>query len=166
MKRLILFVPILFLSLWVISCKDKDKNENPEPTEKNKILVNYPWRMSSVTDLSGKTIPDNQLDAQRQLFKKMDIQFQQNATVRAFDQDPARWSTEEHGSLINEERTLDIKIIGFSGEFGLEELTSSRMKLKKKMPVNAYRAGSRYGLPACDQVTYWYDIQFIAKSGG
>jgi hypothetical protein len=64
MKRLILFVPILFLSLWVISCKDKDKNENPEPTEKNKILVNYPWRMSSVTDLSKKTFRINQLNAQ------------------------------------------------------------------------------------------------------
>jgi hypothetical protein len=136
MKRLILFVPILFLSLWVISCKDKDKNENPEPTEKNKILVNYPWRMSSVTDLSGKTIPDNQLDAETMGIKKMDIQFQQNATVRAFDQGSSQVVNGGTWSLINEERTLDIKIIGFSGEFGLEELTNSRMKLKKKMPVN------------------------------
>ncbi|MGN7890453.1 hypothetical protein ACN9ML_00180 [Dyadobacter endophyticus] len=135
MKRLLLFVPVLFLSLLVISCKDKDKNETPEPTAKNKILVNYPWRMSSVTDLSGKTIPDNQLGTDTKYILKMDIQFQQNATVKALDQNSSQVINGGTWSLINEEKALDIKIIGFSGEFGLEELTNSRMKLKSKMPV-------------------------------
>lgn len=136
MKRLLLFIPVLFLSLLVISCKDKDKEETPEPTAKNKILVNYPWRMSAVTDLSGKTIPDNQLDAETMGIKKMDIQFQQNATVRAFDQGSSQVVNGGTWSLINEEKTLDIKIIGFSGEFSLEELTNTNMKLKKKMPIS------------------------------
>lgn len=136
MKRLLLFVPILFLSLCVISCGDKDKNENPEPTEKNKILVNYPWRMSSVTDLSGKTIPDNQLGADTKFILKMDIQFQQNATVKALDQNSSQVINGGTWYLINEEKALDIKILGFSGEFGLEELTNSKMKLKSKMPIS------------------------------
>ncbi len=136
MKRLLLFVPVLFFSLLMISCGDKDKNETPEPTEKNKILVNYPWRMSSVTDLSGKSISDNQLDIETMGIKKMDIQFQQNATVRAFDQGTSQVVNGGTWSLINEGKTLDIKIIGFSGEFGLEELTNTTMKLKKKMPIN------------------------------
>ncbi|WP_353720844.1 hypothetical protein [Dyadobacter sp. 676] len=136
MKRLLLFVPILFLSLLVFSCGDKDNDETPQPTQKSKILVNYPWRMYSVTDLSGKEIPENQLDAQTKGIKEMDIQFQQNATVRAFDQNSSQVINGGTWYLINDEKTLDIKIIGFSGEFGLEELTNTKMRLKSKMTVN------------------------------
>lgn len=136
MKRLLLFVPVLFLSLWVISCKDKDKDETPEPTAKSKILVNYPWRMSAVTDLSGKDISENQLGAETKYIKQMDIQFQQNATVRALDQNSSQVINGGTWYLVKEEKALDIKIVGFSGEFGLEELTSSKMKLKSKIPIN------------------------------
>lgn len=136
MKRLLLFVPVLFFSLLMISCGDKDKNETPEPTEKNKILVNYPWRMSSVTDLSGKAIPDNQWGTDTKYILKMDIQFQSNATVKALDQQSSQVLNGGTWYLINDEKALDIKIIGFSGEFGLEELTNSKMRLKSKMPVN------------------------------
>ncbi|MCF0075162.1 hypothetical protein LZD49_32060 [Dyadobacter sp. CY261] len=136
MKRLLLFVPVLFLSLLILSCKDKDNEETPQPTGKSKILVNYPWRMSSVTDLSGKDIPENQLDTETKGIKQMDIQFQQNATVRAFDQKSSQVINGGTWSLTNEEKVLDIKIIGFSGEFGLEELTNSKMTLKRKMTVN------------------------------
>lgn len=136
MKRLLLFVPLLFLSVLVFSCKDKDKEETPQPTEKSKILVNYPWRMYSVTDLSGKEIPSNQLNAQTQGIKLMDIQFQQNAVVKAIDQRSSQVINGGTWYLIDEEATLDIKISGFSGEFGLQELSNSKMKLKSKMPVN------------------------------
>jgi hypothetical protein len=136
MKRLLLFVPLLFLSLFVLSCKDKDKEETPEPTTKSKILVNYPWRLTKVTDLSGKDISENQLGTDTKYILKMDIQFQQNATVRALDQNSSQVINGGTWYLINEEKALDIKIIGFSGEFGLEELTNSTMKLKSKMPVN------------------------------
>ena len=136
MKRLLLFVPVLFFSLLVISCKDKDKEETPEPTTKSKILVNYPWRMSAVTDLSGKDISENQLGVDTKFIKQMDIQFQQNATVKALDQKSSQVINGGTWYLINEEKALDIKIVGFSGEFGLEELTSSKMRLKSKMPIN------------------------------
>lgn len=136
MKRLLLFVPVLFFSLLVISCGDKDKNETPEPTEKNKILVNYPWRMLTVTDLSGKAIPESQLATDTKYILKMDIQFQQNATVKALDQNSSQVLNGGTWYLINEEKALDIKIVGFSGEFGLEELTNSKMRLKSKMPIN------------------------------
>ncbi|MBO9616351.1 MAG: hypothetical protein J7619_26910 [Dyadobacter sp.] len=136
MKRLLLFVPVLFFSLLMISCGGKDNNETPEPTAKSKILVNYPWRMSSVTDLSGKDIPKTQLSGDTKFILEMDIQFQQNATVRALDQNSSQVINGGTWYLINEEKALDIKIVGFSGEFGLEELTNSKMRLKSKMPVN------------------------------
>lgn len=54
MKHLFRLSGFLLFVLIAASCKDK--NETPKPTEKDKILVNYPWRMSAVTDLSGKSI--------------------------------------------------------------------------------------------------------------
>jgi hypothetical protein len=135
MRRLLLLTPLLF-SLLLLGC-GKDKKENPQPAELNKILVNYPWRMSTVTDLSGRDIPSNQLNMQTQAIKtSMDIQFMQNNVTRAIDQLSKQVINGGTWYLINENKTLDIRISGFAGEFGLEELTNSRLRLRSKMPVN------------------------------
>lgn len=135
MKRIILFAPLLFLTLLAFSCKDKDKEETPQPTAKDKILVNYPWRMSTVTDLSGKDIPANQLNALTLGIKSMDIQFQQNSVVKAIDQRSSQVINGGTWYLIDDNKTLDIDISGFAGKFGLEELSNSKMRLKSTMPV-------------------------------
>ena len=137
MKKLLLlncFFVVLFLS----ACdKDKDKNETPQPTEKDKILVNYPWRMSTVTDLTGKDIPMNQLNVQTQAIKSvMDIQFRQNNTTVAIDQRSKQVINGGTWYLIEENKILDIDISGFKGQFGVEELTNSKMRLKSTMPVS------------------------------
>ncbi|WAC12947.1 hypothetical protein [Dyadobacter pollutisoli] len=137
MRRLLLFVPLL-LTLLLLGCdKDKDKNENPTLTEKDKILINYPWRMSTVTDLANKDIPVNQLNAQTKAIKEeMDIQFLQNNVTKAIDQDSKQVINGGTWYLMNDNKVLDIKISGFSGEFGVEELTNSKLRLKSKMPVD------------------------------
>jgi hypothetical protein len=137
MKRLLLLFPLFFLLLLSGCDKNKDNNETPALTEKDKILINYPWRMSSVTDLSGKDIPVNQLNTQTRAIKDvMDIQFLQNNVTKAIDQNSKQVINGGTWYLINGNATLDIKISGFSGEFGVEELTNSKMRLKSKMPVN------------------------------
>ncbi|CAG4995216.1 hypothetical protein DYBT9275_01579 [Dyadobacter sp. CECT 9275] len=117
------------------SCKDKDNGETPSETEKGKILISYPWKMSQVTDLSGKTIPSNQLNAQTQYIPALEIQFVTGNKVYAKDealqvQNGGTWY------LVNNNGTLNIDIIGFEGEFGVEELTNSKMRLRSKMPVS------------------------------
>lgn len=89
-----------------------------------------------MTDLSGKEIPVNQLNAMTQGIKAMDIQFQQNAVVKAIDQKSSQVINGGTWYLIDDEAILDIKISGFAGEFGLTELTTSKMRLKSTMPVN------------------------------
>ncbi len=54
MNRLINLVAVFVILFSLGSCGSKDNDDSVKPTEKSKILVNYPWRMSSVTDLSGK----------------------------------------------------------------------------------------------------------------
>jgi len=137
MRRLLLFTPLL-LTMFLLGCgKDNEKNETPELTEKDKILINYPWRMATVTDLAGKDISFNQLNTQTRAIKEvMDIQFLQNNVTKAIDQGSKQVINGGTWYLINENKTLDIKISGFSGEFGIEELTNSKLRLKSLMPVN------------------------------
>ncbi|KAA6441206.1 hypothetical protein FEM33_03545 [Dyadobacter flavalbus] len=137
MRRLLLFTP-LFLTMFLLGCsKDNEKNETPDLTEKDKILINYPWRMKTVTDLSGNDISFNQLNTQTRAIKEvMDIQFLQNNVTKAIDQGSKQVINGGTWYLINDNKTLDIKISGFSGAFGVEELTSSKLRLKSVMPVN------------------------------
>ena len=137
MKKLLLLT-CLFLALFVSACdKSKDNKETPQPTEKAKILVNYPWRMSTVTDTTGKDIPMNLLNTQTQAIKSvMDIQFKQNNTTFAIDQNSKQVLNGGTWYLIEDSKTLDIDISGFKGKFGVEELTNSKMRLKSTMPVN------------------------------
>ncbi|MCE7071089.1 MULTISPECIES: hypothetical protein [Dyadobacter] len=139
MRRLLLIAP-LFLALFLVAC-DKDKKENPDPnpqlSEKDKILINYPWRMSDVTDLNGKTIPLNLLNTQTRAIKEvMDIQFLQNNVTKAIDQGSKQVINGGTWYLKNDDKMLDIKISGFSGEFGVVEISNSKLKLKSKMPVD------------------------------
>ncbi|TLU94765.1 hypothetical protein [Dyadobacter sediminis] len=137
MRRLLLFTP-LFLTMFLLGCsKDNEKNETPDLTEKDKILINYPWRMQTVTDLTGNDISINQLNTQTRAIKEvMDIQFLQNNVTKAIDQGSKQVINGGTWYLINDNKTLDIKISGFSGTFGVEELTNSRLRLKSVMPVN------------------------------
>jgi hypothetical protein len=135
MKRLTGIAFAFAFMLVAVSCKDT--TETAKPTEKDKILVNYPWRMSSVTDLSGVTIPANQLNTQTQAIGKyMDIQFSQNNRTIALDRGSSQAVNGGTWYLIENATILDIDIIGFAGKFGVVELTNSKMRLKSKMPVN------------------------------
>ncbi|GGB88349.1 hypothetical protein GCM10011325_14840 [Dyadobacter sediminis] len=124
--------------MFLLGCsKDNEKNETPDLTEKDKILINYPWRMQTVTDLTGNDISINQLNTQTRAIKEvMDIQFLQNNVTKAIDQGSKQVINGGTWYLINDNKTLDIKISGFSGTFGVEELTNSRLRLKSVMPVN------------------------------
>jgi hypothetical protein len=137
MKKILLLASLV-LTLFMSACdKDKGKTENPQPTEKDKILVNYPWRMSTVTDTTGKDIAISRLNTQTQAIKQvMDIQFLQNNVTKAIDQRSKQVINGGTWYLLKEGSILDIKISGFAGEFGVEELTNNKMRLKSTMPVD------------------------------
>jgi hypothetical protein len=135
MKRLTGIAFAFAFMLLAVSCKDT--TETAKPTEKDRILVNYPWRMSNVTDLSGASIPTNQLNTQTQAIGKyMDIQFLQNNVTKAIDRGSSQAINGGTWYLIENATVLDINIEGFAGKFGVEELSNSKMRLKSKMPVN------------------------------
>ena len=137
MKNFISSFFFLALASSIFSCGGKDDPETPAPTEtaKGKILVNYPWKMTAVKDLNGKTIPPNQLNTLTQALPTMEILFQSGNKVVAKDE-ALQFPNGGTWYLIENETKLDINITGFAGKFGVEELTSSKMRLKSSMPVN------------------------------
>ena len=138
MRRLLLLTVFVF-PLLLAACDREDKKETPgpQPTAQDKILMNYPWRLATVTDTLGKDIPFNQLNTQTRAIKEvMDIQFLQNNTTKAFDQKSKQVINGGTWYLREDSKILDVSVTGFSGKFGIEELTNSRMRLKSTMPVN------------------------------
>lgn len=135
MKRIINLVAV-FAILFLLGSCSKDNDDTVKPTEKSKILVNYPWRMSSVTDLSGKAIAVSQLNEQtKAIADYMDIQFLANNVTKALERKTSQVLNGGTWYLIDEAGTLDIAVSGFSGKFGVAELTNSKLRLKSKMPV-------------------------------
>lgn len=136
MNRLINLVAVFVILFSLGSCGSKDNDDSVKPTEKSKILVNYPWRMSSVTDLNGKAISDNLLSADtKAIGSYMDIQFLANNVTKALEQNTSQVINGGTWYLIDNNATLDIVITGFSGKFGVVELTNSKLRLQSSMPV-------------------------------
>ncbi|WP_254412353.1 hypothetical protein [Dyadobacter diqingensis] len=135
MNRLINLVAV-FAILFLLGSCGKDSDDPAKPTEKSKILVNYPWLMTSVTDLKGVAISPNQLNLETRAISEMEIQFLQNNVVKAKDKNTQQVTNGGTWALQEDTNILDIKISGFSGAFGVEEISNSKLKLKNKMPVN------------------------------
>ena len=141
MNRLINLVAVFVILFSLGSCGSKDNDDSVKPAEKSKILVNYPWRMSEVTDLSGKTIAPSSLNEQtKQIATYMDIQFLANNVTKALDQNSSQVINGGTWYLVDNDATLDIAVTGFSGKFGVVELSNNKLKLKSTMPVNGVDA--------------------------
>ena len=136
MKRIFGIFPVLAVLFLLVSCGGKDNNVTPVPTAKDKILVNYPWKMSEVTDLSGKIISSEKLNIQTNAIPLMEIQFVTGNKVYARGINDSQVINGGTWFLKDDSKILDIDIIGFKGQFGLEELTNSKMRLKSTMPVS------------------------------
>jgi len=135
MKRIFNLLPLLIVMLFLNSCGDKDNTAKPQPTEKDKILINYPWKMTRVTNLAGTDIAREKLDLQTRIIVELNIEFVTGNKVYAKD---GQSQVINGGTwyLIEDMKVLDVKITGFTGQFGVEELTNSKMRLKSKMPVS------------------------------
>ncbi len=124
---------LLVAVLFIAGCS-KDNSGTPSLTEKDKILVQYPWKLVNVTDLNGKAIPTNQLNAQTQYIPLLDIEFVVGNKVYAKDaalqvQNGGTWYLKENNQF------LEVDVVGFKGNFGVNELSNARMKLKSTMPI-------------------------------
>lgn len=136
MKKIFTGFALVFAFAILVSCGGKDNPETPQPTQKDKILTNYPWVMTKVTNLSGQDIAKDKLDLQTRFIYEMQIQFVTGNKVFARGINDQQVINGGTWYLIEDNKIVDIDITGFKGQFGVEELTNSTMRLKSTMPVS------------------------------
>ena len=136
MNRLPHSIILIFLIVFVLGCKKNDPDED-QTAQRASILVSKPWRLTSITDVSGKAIPENQLNQETKFIYEVDIQFTADNKVKAIE-------TSGSGQVVNggtwylvkENSALAIEVIVIKGEYDIVELTNAKMSLRMKVPVN------------------------------
>ncbi len=75
----------------------------------------------------------------------MDIQFLANNVTKALEQKTSQVINGGTWYLLDDAATLDIAVTGFSGKFGVVELTNSKLKIKKYHACWRCRYRDNYG---------------------
>ncbi|GAB2772685.1 hypothetical protein GCM10027275_14510 [Rhabdobacter roseus] len=136
MKRFLNFATI-FTLLWLSTgCERNNPEPNAKLTPQERTLVNYPWRLVDVTDANGRSIPQNQLNLETQLIYLFDIQFFENNITKALDRVSRQVINGGTWYLVEDAKVLDVEVSQFKGKFAVGELSSSKLTLKNKVPVN------------------------------
>ncbi|TAG74162.1 MAG: hypothetical protein EAZ26_02415, partial [Runella slithyformis] len=92
-----------------------------------------PWKIDRITDVSGNVINTNSLPTESRAMFGVDIQFNEDKTVRAID--PTSKLVVNGGSwdFLDNQQTLDIDVSQLKGKFPIVKLERSRMVLRNKI---------------------------------
>lgn len=138
MKKITHFCSILFV-VFLMSC-DKAGNETPEPSAVKNVLVTHPWKLEKITDSNGNAINPDLLPAEGKAFFGVNIQFNEDKTVRAIDPIARQVVNGGVWDLIEENKTLDIDLgANFKGKYPINTLERSRMSLRNTMTFNGLK---------------------------
>ncbi len=142
MKLPNLSILVAFIMVFAVAC-NKDTKTDPQGVDKGKVLITNPWRLVNVTDVSGKAIPQNQLNIETRAIYLFDIQFFENNVTKALDRTSKQVVNGGTWYLIENNEILDIEVSQFKGKFPIKELSRSRMTLGNTVPVNGVNQEAR-----------------------
>jgi hypothetical protein len=133
MKKIALILSI-FTIVTIAGCNTTTTSD-PTPTVQTltETLVTNPWKVDKVTDATGSIINPNSLPAESRALFAINIQFNEDKTVRAID--PVARTIVNGGSwgLLDNNQTLDINISQLKGQFPIVSAKKDRMILKNKV---------------------------------
>lgn len=126
---------LLICSVWLsISCT-KPTEEDPAAKEQTtiEVLINNPWKIERITDLSGNVINTSNLPEESRAMFGINIKFNEDKTVRAID--PTSKVVVNGGSwdFFDNQQTLDINVSQLKGKFPIVKLERSRMILRNQV---------------------------------
>ena len=135
MKSLAIFF-ILGISFWGLSCTKTTDSPATEVETTTRTLVTNPWKIDRVTDASGNVINTSNLPAESRALFGINIQFNEDKTVRAID--PTSKSIVNGGSwdFADNQQALNIDVSQLKGLFPIVKLERSRMVLRNKVQFN------------------------------
>ncbi len=126
---------LLICSVWLFSNCNKPNKDDPAAQAQTTIeaLINNPWKIDRITDVSGNVINTNSLPTESRAMFGVDIQFNEDKTVRAID--PTSKLVVNGGSwdFLDNQQTLDIDVSQLKGKFPIVKLERSRMVLRNKI---------------------------------
>ena len=134
-----MLVFILFFGA-VSACKKDDNNSaTPAPTvlSQTDLLVANNWRTVRVSTPDGQEINKNRLNLATQVLYDLNMQFRNNGTVRALD--PKQSNSVVNGgtwTLATDNKSIDVDVTGFKGNFPIVQLTKNRFTLRQRAPVD------------------------------
>jgi hypothetical protein len=124
MRKLIF---VLTLVSFVFACKDK--KEDPVNASAKILTANF-WKMDRFTDPTGRTLGNNELNSQAQAIFTFDFEFKSDNVTRGRDRASKQIVNGGTWYLKNNDKVLDIQIIGFGGEFKILQLSNTKMILQ------------------------------------
>lgn len=135
--RLLLVVTVLFSTL--TGCKKDDITTTIEPTVSSQtdLLVASNWRTVRVSTPGGQEINKSRLNLSTQILFDLNMQFRNNGTVRALD--PKQSNSVINGGtwqLAADNKSIDVDVTGFKGNFPIIQLTKSKLTLRQRAPVD------------------------------
>lgn len=132
-----LLVCTVFLNT-LAGCK-KDDGTTPVVTTASQtdLLIANNWRTVRVTDSNSQEINKSRLNLATQILYDLNMQFRNNGTVRALDPKQSNLVI-NNGTwkLASDNKSLDVVVSGFSGNFPIIQLTKSKLILRQRAPVD------------------------------
>lgn len=128
----------LFAFFGLTQCGPDDTN-TPTPTQasQTELLVANNWHTFQVSALNGQAINKSRLSLNTQVLFDLNMQFRNNGTIRALD--PKQSNSVVNGgtwTLAPDNKSIDVDVTGFKGNFPLVELTKSKLTLRQRAPVD------------------------------
>jgi hypothetical protein len=130
------FLVFSFLMLGsLMSCKDD--NNTPTASSQTELLVGNNWRVTNITDANGQSISKNRLSSTSQVLFELKFEFRNNNTVRAYDPNNSNAVVNQGTwSLASDNKSVDVDVSGFKGNFPLIELNRASLILRQQAPVD------------------------------
>ncbi|QKZ13799.1 DUF4822 domain-containing protein [Spirosoma sp. KUDC1026] len=130
------FLLLCFVAIGsLVGCKDD--NNNPTAGSQTELLVGNNWQVTDITNANGQSINRNQLSTTNQILFGLKFEFRNNNTVRAYDPNSSN-SIVNQGTwtLASDNKSMDVDVSGFKGNFPIIELNRSSLILRQQAPVN------------------------------
>lgn len=122
MKNLFFIALILF----TISCK-KNATVVSEPA---KIITANFWKLDRFTDVNSRILNQNELNSQANGIFGLEFEFISDNRVRGRDRISKQILNAGTWYLIDQNKVLDIDVLGFTGKFKVIELSKTKMILQ------------------------------------
>lgn len=124
------FVLILLFAVILTACKDPNVGSENKTTAE--LLVAHGWKLDKFTNTQGTTISDGQLNSSAIMLYGLAFEFRANSEVRGIDKITKTVINRGEWTIEDDEKTLDIDIVGFEGNFEIVQINNTTMILKAK----------------------------------